>query len=133
SSSGNGASNKTRRNGKSPRASGSASSHHLITAHLMSLMQRGFTRLLCEGKQIDLSTPDDYQRENFDGVYVLVDRLMARPEVRQRLVDSFETCFREGHGQAVVEFSLPSPVGRGVRGEGHSAENPSPNPFPEGE
>src|SRR5438270_3528997 len=113
SSSGNGASNKTRRNGKSPRASGSASSHHLITAHLMSLMQRGFTRLLCEGKQIDLSTPDDYQRENFDGVYVLVDRLMARPDVRQRLVDSLETCFREGHGQAVIELSEPPAVAGG--------------------
>src|SRR5437868_3940773 len=131
--SGNRASNKTRRNGKSPRASVSASSRHLITAHLMSLMQRGFTRLLSEGKQIDLSTPDDYQRENFDGVYVLVDRLVARPDVRQRLVDSFETCFREGHGQAVVEFGLPSPVGRGVRGEGHSVVNPSPNPLPERE
>jgi len=74
-----------------------------IVAHLMSLMQRGFTRLFHDGQQIDLASPDDYQRENFDGVYVLVDRLVARPDIRQRLVDSLETCFREGHGQAVIE------------------------------
>ena len=77
-----------------------------ITAHLMSLMQRGFTRLLHEGKQIDLSSSDDYPRDDFDDVYALVDRLVARADVRQRLVDSLETCFREGHGQAVIELSV---------------------------
>src|SRR5437660_3432928 len=80
-------------------------SRQAITAHLMSLMQRGFTRLSANGQQIDLSSPDDYQREDFKGVYVLVDRLVARAEVRQRLVDSLETCFREGHGQAEIEIS----------------------------
>ena len=74
-----------------------------ITAHIMSLMQRGFTRLLHDDKQIDLASPDDYQREDFESVYVLVDRLTARLDVRQRLVDSLETCFREGHGQAVIQ------------------------------
>src|SRR6185295_19638750 len=81
------------------------SDRRLITAHLMSLMQRGFTRLLFEGKQIDLTSPDDYQRDDFENVYVLVDRLVSRADVRQRLVDSLETCFREGHGQAVIETS----------------------------
>src|SRR5947208_718443 len=110
---------KTRRNGdavtrsksKSPRPPVSGSPRHLLTAHLMSLMQRGFTRLLHEGKQIDLSSPDDYPRDDFDDVYVLIDRLVARPDVRQRLVDSLETCFREGHGQAVIEVSLPAGEG----------------------
>jgi excinuclease ABC subunit A len=81
------------------------SDRHLITAHLMSLMQRGFTRLVADGKQIDLTSPDDYQRDDFENVFVLVDRLVARADVRQRLVDSLETCFREGHGQAVIEVA----------------------------
>jgi len=79
------------------------SDRNAITAHLMSLMQRGFTRLLFDGRQIDLTSPDDYKREDFANVHVLVDRLVARADVRQRLVDSLETCFREGHGQAVIE------------------------------
>jgi excinuclease ABC subunit A len=74
-----------------------------ITAHVMSLMQRGFTRLIHDGKQIDLASPDDYRGEDFENVYVLVDRLTARNDIRQRLVDSLETCFREGHSQAVIE------------------------------
>jgi len=108
-------------------------SRHMITAHVMSLMQRGFTRLIHAGRQIDLASPDDYQRDDFDDVYVLVDRLMAREDVRQRLVDSLEICFREGHGQAVIEISLPSPSGRGAGGEGLSAVKPSPNSLPKGE
>src|SRR5206468_5016445 len=94
----------TRRKDKSPRLPLSVSPSQRV-AHIMSLMQRGFTRLLHEGQQIDLSSPDDYQRDNFDNVYVLVDRLVARPDVRQRLVDSLETCFREGHGQALVQVA----------------------------
>jgi excinuclease ABC subunit A len=94
-------------NGARPRRSSSGaktkSARHLITAHLMSLMQRGFTRLLAGGRQIDLASPDDYQRDDFENVYVLVDRLVARADVRQRLVDSLEICFREGHGQALIE------------------------------
>src|SRR5258707_1483642 len=75
----------------------------MVRAHLMSLMQRGFTRLLHEGRQIDLTSPDDYHLDDFQNVFVLVDRLTAREDIRQRLVDSLETCFREGHGQAVIE------------------------------
>jgi excinuclease ABC subunit A len=123
---GNGSAAKPRRNGdaiprrkgKSPRPPVSAAPRHLITAHLMSLMQRGFTRLFFDGKQIDLSSPDDYPRADFDNVYVLVDRLVARPEVRQRLVDSLETCFREGHGQAVIEAADGT----------HPSGTPSPEP-----
>jgi excinuclease ABC subunit A len=80
-----------------------------ITAHAMSLMQRGFTRLLVDGKTIELQSPDDYPINNLDKVFVLVDRLTARPDVRQRLVDSLEICFQEGHGSAVIETADASP------------------------
>jgi excinuclease ABC subunit A len=84
----------------SPRQS---ASRHTITAHVMSLMQRGFTRLFASGETIELRSPDDYTRGDFEGVFVLVDRLVARADVRERLVDSFETYFIEGHGQALVQ------------------------------
>jgi excinuclease ABC subunit A len=84
------------------KTTGGGQDRHAVTAHVMSLMQRGFTRLLVKDEVIELRTPDDYTRPDFDGVYVLVDRLVARADVRERLVDSFETCFIEGHGQSVV-------------------------------
>jgi len=80
-----------------------------ITAHIMSLMQRGFTRLFADGETIELNSPDDYKRNNFENVYVLVDRLTARPDIRQRLVDSLETCFQEGNGSALIQTADAEP------------------------
>ena len=80
-----------------------------IVAHVMSLMQRGFTRLYSAGETIELRSPDDYTRADFANVFVLVDRLVANQDVRGRLVDSLETCFIEGHGTALVETAEASP------------------------
>jgi excinuclease ABC subunit A len=80
-----------------------------VTAHVMSLMQRGFTRLYAEGQTIELRSPDDFQRPDFTNVFVLVDRLVAHPDVRQRLVDSLEISFQEGHGSATIESVEPQP------------------------
>ena len=81
-------------------------SRHATTAHVMSLMQRGFTRLFAAGEIIDLNSPDDYNRDDFAEVFVMVDRLVASPEVRQRLVDSLEICFQECHCSAVIETAV---------------------------
>src|SRR6266542_1248211 len=110
---------ETRRNGdrerkknkQSPSSDAAQPPPYIIAAHIMSLMQRGFTRLWSNGKQIDLASPDDYQGADFENVFVMVDRLVAREDVRERLVDSLETCFREGHGQALVELSEPPATG----------------------
>src|SRR5947209_886767 len=77
-----------------------ALTRQMVTAHIMTLMQRGFTRLYdaTSRRTIDLSSPDDYTRADFDNIYVLIDRLVARADVRERLVDSLEICFQEGHG-----------------------------------
>jgi excinuclease ABC subunit A len=74
-----------------------------VVAHTMSLMQRGFSRLFRDGRIVELQTPDSFEGESFDDVFVLVDRLVVRPDMRARLVDSLEVCFQEGHGQAVIE------------------------------
>jgi len=96
------ASKKAGRKGARAKKTDAASDQRAVTAHVMSLMQRGFTRLLVGGETVELRTPDDYPRPDFEGAYVLVDRLVARADVRERLVDSFETCFVEGHGQSLV-------------------------------
>ncbi len=37
-------------------------------------------------------------------MYVLVDRLTISPDIRSRLVDSVEICYREGKGETILEF-----------------------------
>jgi excinuclease ABC subunit A len=95
-------------NGAKPRKARSAKAKKSginVKAHLMSLMGRGFTRLYdaATNETIELQTPDSYDRKDFDNVFVLVDRLSARADSLSRLVDSLETCYREGHGQAAIQ------------------------------
>ncbi|MEO7659640.1 MAG: excinuclease ABC subunit UvrA, partial [Pyrinomonadaceae bacterium] len=96
---------KTARMQKPARKQGrsTAKSSDLSTqAFLISLLQQGFSRLFRDGQMIELQKPEDYPFDNFDDTYVLIDRLAAAPDIRQRLVDSLETCFREGHA-AIIE------------------------------
>jgi excinuclease ABC subunit A len=73
-----------------------------VAAYLIMLLQQGFSRLFREGEMIELARPEDYPFNDFENTYVLIDRLKAGPEIRQRLVDSLETCFREGHSAEIV-------------------------------
>lgn len=71
-------------------------------AHLMSLMQAGYVRLYRGGEVIELQRPEDYPHEDLNDTFILIDRLKAAADIRQRLVDSLETCFREAHS-AIIE------------------------------
>ena len=71
-----------------PKAKKAADKSDLSTqAFLMSLLQQGFSRLYRSGETIELARPEDYNFDDFDETYVLIDRLKAEPDIRQRLVD----------------------------------------------
>ncbi len=90
---------------RAKKVKSAASTTIQVKGHLMSLMQRGFTRLFdaAHNQTIELQTPDSFTGENFVNMFVLVDRLAVSAETRGRLVDSLETCFNEGHGQVVIQ------------------------------
>lgn len=81
---------------------GARSADLSVQAFLISLLQQGFSRLYRGGEVIELQKPEDYLFADFTNTFVLIDRLKAEPEIRQRLVDSLEICFREGHGAVIV-------------------------------
>ena len=79
---------------------------------LISLRKRGFNRLYQAGRVFEFSTPEELLDVDFTKpVYVLVDRLALSPEVRSRLMDSIEICYREGRGEAILEFVPDTPEG----------------------
>jgi excinuclease ABC subunit A len=96
-------SQKTTKTGKKGKVAKTSDAADLSTsAFLLLLLQQGFSRLFRNGEVIELNKPEDYTFDDFDNTFVLIDRLAASQEIRQRLVDSLETCFREGHA-AVIE------------------------------
>ncbi|NOT49349.1 MAG: excinuclease ABC subunit UvrA [Acidobacteria bacterium] len=77
-------------------------------AFLLLLLQQGFSRLYRNGETIELNQPEDYKFDDFNDTYVLIDRLKAAADIRQRLVDSLEVCFREGHAAVVQQAFQPA-------------------------
>lgn len=92
---------KAARKGK-PAPKTSAPGDISVQAFLISLLQQGFSRLLRAGEVIELQQPEDYRFDDFVDTFVLIDRLKAAADIRQRLVDSLEICFREGHAARIV-------------------------------
>jgi excinuclease ABC subunit A len=77
-----------------------------IREALISLRKRGFNRIYQGGRVFEFATPEDLLDVDFTKpVYVLVDRLELSPEVRSRVMDSIEICYREGRGEAILEFA----------------------------
>jgi excinuclease ABC subunit A len=72
---------------------------------LIDLQKRGFNRLYQDARLHEFSSPETLLDVDFSKpVYVVVDRLSINPDSRSRLVDSIEICYREGTGEAILEF-----------------------------
>src|SRR5438309_5981889 len=75
---------------------------------LLDLQKRGFNRLYQAARVHEFSSRESLLDLDFSQpIYVLVDRLSVSPEIRSRLADSVEICFREGKGEAILEFLPP--------------------------
>jgi len=87
-----------------------------IRLALGGLQRRGFQRLYQAGRVHEFSSPETLLDIDFSQpVYVLVDRLAIGPEMRSRLIDSVEICYREGRGEAILEFVPETPGGAAER------------------
>ncbi len=87
-----------------------------IKETLTELQRRGFNRLYQAGQVHEFSSPESLLDLDFaKPVFVLVDRLAVSSEARSRLIDSIEICYREGHGEAIVEFLPEAPEGKPER------------------
>ena len=87
-----------------------------IRESLLGLRKRGFNRLYQGGRVFEFATPEELLDVDFNKtVYVLVDRLATGPEMRPRLVDSVEIAYREGRGEAILEFVPDTPEGAAER------------------
>ncbi len=100
---------------RAPRKTAGAPPPEILRQALLDLQKRGFNRLYQAGRIHEFSSPETLLDVDFSKpVYVLVDRLAVNPESRARLVDSIEICYREGQGEAILEFAAD--------GEGNAAE-----------
>lgn len=63
---------------------------------LFDLRKKGFNRLFQSGRIFEFSTPESLLEIDFSKpVYILTDRIVIRPDLHQRIVDTVEICYRE--------------------------------------
>jgi len=66
------------------------------------LRAQGFVRLRVDGKVCDIDSPPKLSKTKKHTIEIVVDRLKVRPEVKQRLAESFETALRHADGRAIA-------------------------------
>jgi excinuclease ABC subunit A len=69
---------------------------------LEELRAQGFTRVRVDGKVHDLDAAPRMAKNVKHSVEVVVDRLRARADAKQRLAESFETALRHADGRAIA-------------------------------
>jgi excinuclease ABC subunit A len=68
-------------------------------------LKKGFQRVKVDGKFYELSEPPVLDKKFPHDIDVVVDRIVVRADLAQRLAESFETALKLADGLAVVEFA----------------------------
>ncbi|UFU08128.1 excinuclease ABC subunit UvrA [Ruania halotolerans] len=68
------------------------------------LQSRGFARALVDGELVQLSEPPALEKKLKHTISVVVDRLVVRDNIRQRLTDSVETALGLADGLVIADF-----------------------------
>ena len=85
-------------------------------------MKRGFQRLKIDGKYYEIADAPALDKKFKHDIDVVVDRIVVRADIAQRLAESFETALHLAEGMAVAEFADGGEKTEGKRLKGTHAE-----------
>lgn len=85
-------------------------------------MKRGFQRLKIDGQYYEISDTPTLDKKFKHDIDVVVDRVVVRADISQRLAESFETALKLAEGMAVAEFADGGEKAEGKRLKGTHAE-----------
>ncbi|MBF2046114.1 MAG: excinuclease ABC subunit UvrA [Leptolyngbya sp. IPPAS B-1204] len=70
---------------------------------LSGLAAEGFVRVRVDGEVRELSDAIELDKNRFHNIEIVVDRLVKKDGIQERLVDSLATCLKRSEGVAVIE------------------------------
>ena len=76
---------------------------------LSSLSSQGFVRVRVDGTVRELSESIDLDKNQTHTIEIVVDRLIKKPGIEERLADSLSTCLQQAEGIALIVGELPAP------------------------
>src|SRR4029077_15565529 len=80
---------------------------------LAEYLKKGFQRVKIDGTFYELAEAPTLDKKFPHDIDVVVDRIVVRADIGQRLAESFETALKLAEGLAVVEFA-DAPAGAPV-------------------
>jgi excinuclease ABC subunit A len=89
---------------------------------LSSLAAEGFVRVRIDGEVRELSDAIDLDKNQAHTIEIVVDRLVKKAGIEERLTDSLSTCLKHSGGIAVVDV-LQEEGETGKRGDGETRGN----------
>jgi excinuclease ABC subunit A len=91
---------------------------------LAEYLKKGFQRVKIDGTFYELAEAPSLDKKFPHDIDVVVDRIVVRPDIGQRLAESFETALKLAEGLAVIEYAdgpLPNPPPQAGEGDARSA------------
>jgi excinuclease ABC subunit A len=70
---------------------------------ISSLASEGFVRIRVDGEVRELSDSIELEKNQFHNVEIVVDRLVKKDGIQERIVDSLTTCLKRSEGIVIVE------------------------------
>jgi len=74
---------------------------------LSSLAAEGFVRVRVDGEVRDLSDNIELEKNQVHHIEIVIDRLVKKDGIQERLVDSLSTCLKRSEGIALIDATLP--------------------------
>jgi excinuclease ABC subunit A len=71
---------------------------------LSSLVSEGFARVRVNGEILELSDNIDLAKTKNHDIDIVIDRLIVKPDLQERLIDSLQTCLKHSEGIVVIDF-----------------------------
>ncbi len=74
---------------------------------LSGLAAEGFVRVRVDGEVRELSDNIELDKNQFHNIEIVVDRLVKKENIQERLVDSLATALKRSEGVAIINATLP--------------------------
>ena len=85
----------------SPVVRGKKGTHKQL---LSSLASQGFARIRINGEVRELTDSIELEKNQSHHIEIVIDRLIKKEGIQERLVDSLSTCLKQSNGLAVIEI-----------------------------
>src|SRR6185436_5980158 len=89
---------------------------------MLQMVKEGFTRAIVNGQMIELADPPRLDKQKKHTIDIVIDRIVVKPDIQQRLADSLETATRVTKGMVKILYAEGSVAPPTSAAKGRTAE-----------